>query len=167
MTVCHKSLRIQTARTLRIFRSSFYLWVLPKCPILFSSWWHHQREIFSALLAICAGNSPVTGEFPAQRPVTRSFDVFFDLHLNKQLSKQWWGWWFEMPPCPLWRHCNVWGQDIGCFSWILKSAGIILCMCPAKERWCYTAMQSLIGWAHTQDDPWECAQPMRDGVVTL
>ena len=34
-------------------------------------------ETFSTLLAICAGNSPVTGEFPAQRPVTRSFDVFF------------------------------------------------------------------------------------------
>ena len=36
-------------------------------------------ETFSALLAICAGNSPVTGEFPTQRPVMRSFDVFFDL----------------------------------------------------------------------------------------
>ena len=59
-----------------------------------------------ALLAICAGNSPVTGEFPAQRPVTRSFDVFFDLRLNKQLSKQRWGWWFETPSRPLWRHCN-------------------------------------------------------------
>ena len=45
-------------------------------------------ETFSALLAICAGNSPVPGEFPAQRPVTRSFDVFFDLRLNKRLSKQ-------------------------------------------------------------------------------
>ena len=45
-------------------------------------------ESFSALLAICAGNSPVSGEFPAQRPVTRSFDVFFDLRLNKRLSKQ-------------------------------------------------------------------------------
>ena len=44
----------------------------------------------SALLAICAGNSPVTGEFPAQRPVTRNFDVFFDLRLNKRLSKQSW-----------------------------------------------------------------------------
>ena len=43
----------------------------------------------SALLAICAGNSPVFGEFPAQRPVTRSFDIIFDLRLNKQLSKQW------------------------------------------------------------------------------
>ena len=39
-------------------------------------------ETFSALLAICAGNSPVPGEFPTQRPVTRSFDVFFDLRLN-------------------------------------------------------------------------------------
>ena len=45
-------------------------------------------ETFSALLAICAGNSPVTGEFPAQRPVTRSFDVSFDLRLNELLSKQ-------------------------------------------------------------------------------
>ena len=49
-------------------------------------------ETFSALLAICAGNSPVPGEFPAQRPVTRSFDVFFDLRPNKRLSKQSWGW---------------------------------------------------------------------------
>ena len=70
------------------------------------SWWRHQMETFSALLAICAGNSPVTGEFPAQRPVTRSFDVSFDLHLNKRLSKQSWGWWFETPSHPLWRHCN-------------------------------------------------------------
>ena len=62
----------------------------------FISWWRHQLEMFSALRAFCAGNSAVTngfpGEFPAQRPVTWSFDVFFDLHLNKWLSKQWWGW---------------------------------------------------------------------------
>ena len=45
-------------------------------------------ETFSALLAICAGNSPVPGEFPAQRPVTRNFNVCIDLRLNKQLSKQ-------------------------------------------------------------------------------
>ena len=49
--------------------------------------WRHQMETFSALLALCAGNSPVTGEFPAQRPVTRSFDILFDLRLNKRLSK--------------------------------------------------------------------------------
>ena len=70
------------------------------------SWWRHQMETFSALLAICAGNSPVPGEFPTQRPVTRSFDVHFDLRPNKRLSKQWWGWWFETPSRPLWRHRN-------------------------------------------------------------
>ena len=64
---------------------------------------------------LCARNSPVTGEFPAQRPVTRSFDVFFDLRLNKQLSKQWWGGWFETPLCPLWRHCNV-CRDYGAWN---------------------------------------------------
>ena len=52
------------------------------------AWWRHQMETFSALLAICAGNSLVPGEVPAQRPVTRCFDVFFDLRLNKRLSKQ-------------------------------------------------------------------------------
>ena len=71
------------------------------------SWWRHQMEAFSALLDLCAGNSPVTVEFPAQRPVTRSFDVFFDLRLNKRLSKQSWGWWFQTLSRPLWRHCNV------------------------------------------------------------
>ena len=74
--------------------------------VTYSTWWRHQMVTFSALLAICAGNSPAPGEFPAQRPVTRSFDVFFDLHPNKRLSKQWWGWWFETPPCPLRRHRN-------------------------------------------------------------
>ena len=70
------------------------------------TWWRHQMETFSALLAICAGNSPVPGEFPAQRPVTRGFDVFFDLRLNKRLGKQSWGWWFETLSRPLWRHRN-------------------------------------------------------------
>ena len=65
-------------------------------------------ETFSTLLALCAGNSPVTGEFPSQRPVTRSFEVFFDLRLNQRLSKLSWGWWFETQLCSLWRHCNDW-----------------------------------------------------------
>ena len=71
------------------------------------SWWRHQMETFSALLAICAGNSLVPGEFPAHRSVTRSFDVFFDLRPKKRLIKQWRGWWFETLSRPLWRHCNV------------------------------------------------------------
>ena len=72
-------------------------------------------ETFSALLAICAENSPVSGELPSQRPVTRSFDVFFDLRLNKRLSKLSWGWWFETLPCPLWRHNNP------CLGWWLAA----------------------------------------------
>ena len=67
-----------------------------------TAWWRHQMETFSALLAICAGNSPVPGEFPSQRPVTRTFDVYFDLRLNKRS----WGWWFETLSSPLWRHTN-------------------------------------------------------------
>ena len=72
-----------------------------------NSRWRHQKETFSALLAICAENSSVPGEFLAQRPVTRSFDVFFDVRLNKQLSKQSWGWWLETPLRPLWHQSNV------------------------------------------------------------
>ena len=49
-------------------------------------------------------------EFPAQRPVTRSFDVFLDLRLNKRLSKQPWSWWFETPSNPLRRHSNIWSR---------------------------------------------------------
>ena len=72
---------------------------------VFYLWWRHQMETFSMLLAICAGNSPVTSEFPSQRPVTRSFGVYFDLRIR--LSKVSWGWWFEAPSRSLWHHCKV------------------------------------------------------------
>ena len=52
------------------------------------------------------------GEFPAQRPVTRSFDVFFDLGLNKRLSKQPRVWWFETPSWSLWRQCNAFNKRV-------------------------------------------------------
>ena len=78
------------------------------------SWWRHQMETFSALLAICAGNSPVPGEFPTQRPVTRSFDVYLDLHSDKRLSKQSWGWWFETLSHSLWRHRNDKTRSVPC-----------------------------------------------------
>ena len=41
-----------------------------------ASWWRHQMETFSALLDICVGNSPVPGEFPAQRPVTQYYGIW-------------------------------------------------------------------------------------------
>ena len=92
-------------------------------------------ETFSALLAICAGNSPVPGEFPAQRPVTRSFNVFFDLCLNKRLSKQSWGCWFETLPCPLWRHCNVqYGAAYGDAT--VPWATIIMKVWPDWQSYC-------------------------------
>ena len=101
-----------------------------------NTWWRHQMETFSALLAICAGNSPVPGEFPTQRPVTRSFDVFFDLHLNKRLSKQSWGWWFETPPCPLWRHSNA--------TWLLNPGLICSLIWLAKFR-NFTQLEKIFG----------------------
>ena len=70
------------------------------------AWTRHDMETFSALLALCAGNSSVTGEFPSQGPVTRSLDIFFDQRLNKRLSKQSWGRCFETPSRSIWRHCN-------------------------------------------------------------
>ena len=73
----------------------------------FKSWWRHQMGTFSTLLDLCEENSPVTGEFSTQRPVTQSFDVFFDLHLNKRLSNPSRRQWFETPSRSLWRHCNV------------------------------------------------------------
>ena len=72
--------------------------------------------IFRITGPLC-GEFTGSGEFPAQRPVMRSFDVFFDLCLNKRLGKQPWGWWFETPPWSLWRQCN--GSIINEVLWLL------------------------------------------------
>ena len=94
----HNGLNYRKSITLTyIIRHDLGTWV---------SWWRHQMETFSALLAVYAGNSPVPGEFRAQRPVTRSFDVFFDLRRIKGLNEQSWGWWSEALSRPLWRHSN-------------------------------------------------------------
>ena len=93
-----------------------------------NTWWCHQMETFYLLLAICAGNSPVPGVFPAQSPVTRSFDVFFDLRLNKRLSKQWWGWWYETLSHPLWCHCN---EEVG-----------VLYMCSCMTYFIFMTLKS-------------------------
>ena len=96
-----------------------------------------------------------TGEFPAQRPVTENFDVFFDLHPNKRLSKQWWGWWFETPSCPLWRHRNElhmsW-NTIWCVDCLFR-ASFYHCSVVSISMWFFPAMFStnnhtvLIMWA--------------------
>ena len=108
--------RIKVKRTHKSYEllASPYLWPLykhcwqdEKQPVTCDrmSWWRHQMD-FRVTDPFC-GDFTGPGEFPAQRPVTRSFDVFFDLRLNKRLSKQSWGWWFETSPWSLWRHCNV------------------------------------------------------------
>ena len=81
-----------------------------------ASLWRHQMETFSALLDLCEGNPLVTGGFPSQRPVTRSFDVYFDLCPNKRLSKQSRRWWFETRLRSLWRHCKVINRCHHCFG---------------------------------------------------
>ena len=69
---------------------------------MMTSW---NGNIFRVTGPLC-GEFTGPDEFPAQRPVTRSFYVFFDLRLNKRLSKQSWGWWSETPSSSLWRHRN-------------------------------------------------------------
>ena len=73
-----------------------------KCIMMTSS----NGNIFRLTGPLSVENSPVASEFSTQRPVTRSFDIFCDLCLNKMFSKQPWGWWFETPSRPSWRHCN-------------------------------------------------------------
>ena len=128
-----------------VVRGMYFLIHAPTSTSVYT-WWRHQIETFSALLAICAGNSPVTGEFPAPRAVTRSFDVFLDLRLNKQLSKHSLGWWFETLSRALWRQCNVnhrWRQGMYiqlhpileyiCYPYLKLDAG--LANLPLLKRW--------------------------------
>ena len=71
------------------------------------SWWLHQMETFSAQLALCAGNSSVPVNSPHKGQWRGALMFFFYLRLNKRLSKQPWGWWFETPSWSLWRHFNI------------------------------------------------------------
>ena len=141
---------------IRIIGLQFYVWwrniILEQCQSHYcvcrcpdyrsgpgmNTWWRHQMATISALLALCAGNSPVIGEFPAQRPVTRSFDVLFDLRMSKRLSKQSWGWWFETPSRPLWRHSN----DTLYAWWYVFSY--------ASPKRCYTSSCAVIAWVSFQ-----------------
>ena len=104
------------------------------------------------------------GEFPTQRPVTRSFDVFFDLRLNKQLSKQPWGWWFETLSCPLWRHGYVWQTTVACrlisllmISWLIMLASFWVWAQPMRRYIRYNVTSSLMGSANTQGDSTMCS----------
>ena len=116
-------------------------------------WWRHQMETFSTLLALCAGNAPITGEFPTQRPVTRRFDIFCDMCLNKRLNKQLWGWWFETPSGTLWRHCSELAHQmctslsLFCFDYDIVLRGF---MYPYFHRGCFTGIVVTIQWPQIQ-----------------
>ena len=88
--------------------------------------WKHFR-VTGQLCGEFAG----PGEFPAQRPMTRSFDVFFDMRLNKRSSKQPWGWWFETPSWSLWRHCND-EVNTNAFGIVLD---FVTCPCDETIKW--------------------------------
>ena len=113
-------------------------------------------NIFRVTGPLC-GEFTGSGEFPTQRPVTQSFDVIFDLRLNKRLGKQPWGWRFETPSWSLWLQCNGQGQ----MTWHKKNKAhcnhihtvIILGMGSANERRRYIVTSSLIDQAHPQYDP--------------
>ena len=98
---------------------------VPLCHAVDTSWWRHEMEIFSALLALC--NPPIIGGFPSQRPVTRSFDIFFNLRLNKRFSKQSRRRWLEISSRSLKRHCTV-------TNYTVKSC------CCLEEGVCVTAV---------------------------
>ena len=85
------------------------------CTMMTSS----NGNIFRVTVPLC-GYSPLTGENPSQRPVTRGFDVVFDMRLYKRLSKQSKRWWFETPSRSLLRHCNDWYVKYA-VSWIIQA----------------------------------------------
>ena len=98
-----------------------------------------NRNIFRVTGPLC-GEITGPGEFSTQRPVTRNFDVFFHLRLNKRLRKQPWGWWFETPSWSLWRQCNV---D---FTYIPQGARIWNQHLDAGIKWL------LFRWRHSQNN---------------
>ena len=85
------------------------------------TWWRHQMETFSVLLALYEGNPAVTGGFLSQRLVARSSDVVFDLRLNKRFSIQSRRRWFDTLSCSLWRHCKK--RELRIYFDLYKSVG--------------------------------------------
>ena len=110
------------------------------------SWWRHQMETFSVLLTICAGNSPVTGEFPAQRPMTRTFDFFFDLHLNNGCVN-------NHEASDLRHHCIHYGVTV-MYGTVSFCTNPLMCMANVQwlSHWCHNVFFSQ--WAWDSEDLW-------------
>ena len=100
-----------------------------------------------SVTGLCAGNSSEAGEIPSQSPVTRSFDVFFELCQNKRLRKKSWGWWFERLSRLLWRHGN--GINL---SHRLPSMELITARCRYNVvRYNTTVHKALHGHRHSMN----------------
>ena len=103
-------------------------------------------NIFRVTGHLC-GEFTGPGEFPTQRPVTRSFDIFFDLCPNKRLSKHWWGWWFETQSCPLWRHRNDMPIVDGCSHQFCRET-LMQFRSPSKDSFELTWLIRPCGFDH-------------------
>ena len=121
------------------------------------AWGHHgngkPRMMTSSNGNIFCVTGPLCGEFTGpvnshtQRSVTRSFDVFFDLRVNKRMSKQQWGWWFETPSWSLWRHRN----DVSAMwetasSW--TDTKMRYCNLPMLLFWFWLCFVFFVGFGH-------------------
>ena len=118
--------------------SSDILVMSPGSPL---SWRRHEMETFFALLALCAGNSLVTGEFPSKGQWRGALVLSLICALNKRLSKQSLGWWFETPSRSLWRHCNDHGNPkiVPSNRVFFQSCELLLTLCFVHglcRRWC-------------------------------
>ena len=100
---CYTSIRIMSSDDSTHSRQSKIIQLYSQWAVIYEQQFlmtSSNGNIFRVTGLLCA---EFTG--PHTKPVTRSFDVFFDLRIIKRISKQWWGWWFETQSCPLWRHC--------------------------------------------------------------
>ena len=101
-----------------VVKASSWQFKLCECCFMMTS---SNGNIFRVTGHLC-GEFTGPGELPTERPVMRSFDFYFDLRPNKRSSKQLWGWWFETPLRPLWRHRNEkWTKCPPPVQWLVQA----------------------------------------------
>ena len=134
---------ILTQSGLKYFKSyGVNLWYNLRINMMTSS----NGNIFRVTGILC-GEFTGPDEFPTQRPVTPSFDVFFDLRLNKRLSKQPRGWWFETQSWSLWRHRNEYKAGIYLvdeFKTLIKSLDCPNCVSSVCDFYWYTSQIAIL-----------------------
>ena len=110
-------------------RVSFLQNTINRHPI--TPWWLHGTETLSALLALCEGNPPVTGDSTHKGPLMGSFDVSFDVSLTKSWTNSWEaGKWLVVS----WCCCNVpvrvsFGSLLCVWNFDICSASVTTVLC--------------------------------------